>query len=87
MMKPKKYDLNNPDEIERWFEEMEGYLNAEDFINQATDREGRVFAYEAFLDFKKRFNAALPLMKLNIEKIKKKGESLKSPFETTPSKG
>lgn len=47
-MKPKKYDMNKEEDMKRWFREMEGYLKTEDFLNQGTDREGRVFAMDGF---------------------------------------
>lgn len=45
---PKRYDMRDPEEIRRWFREMEGYLKTEDFIRQGTDREGRIFAMDGF---------------------------------------
>ena len=46
--KPKPYDFSKPEEIDRWFREMKGYLKATDFVNKGTDEEGRRFALEAF---------------------------------------
>jgi hypothetical protein len=45
---PRKYDMNNAEDVKRWFREMEGYLRTEDFLNQGTDRPGRVFAMDGF---------------------------------------
>ena len=47
-IKPERYDMTNEADVKRWFREMEGYLKTEDFLNQGTDREGRVFAMDAF---------------------------------------
>jgi len=47
-MKPKRYDMKKEEDVKRWFREMEGYLKTEDFLNQGTDREGRVFAMDGF---------------------------------------
>jgi len=75
-MKPKKYDIHNFDEINRWFREMEGYLKTSDFVHQGTDLEGRKFGFEAFLEFKKIFACSLPIMKSLMIQIMKKGENL-----------
>ena len=45
---PRKYDMTNEDDIRRWFREMEGYLKTEGFLNQGTDRDGRVYAMDGF---------------------------------------
>ena len=48
-----KYDMKKEDDVRRWFREMEGYLKlgyetGHDFIEQGTDREGRVEAMDGF---------------------------------------
>jgi len=48
MTKPTKYDMTKPEEIKRWFKEMEGYLKTENFIKQGTDFDGRCFAMDGF---------------------------------------
>lgn len=45
-MKPQPYDFTKRRELNRWFNEMKGYLRTDDFLNQGTDREGRKFALE-----------------------------------------
>lgn len=47
-MKPEKYNMTKEEDMKRWFREMEGYLKTEDFLNQGTDREGRVEAMDGF---------------------------------------
>jgi len=47
-MKPKRYDMKKEEDMKRWFREMEGYLKTENFLNQGTDREGRVYAMDGF---------------------------------------
>jgi len=52
-MKPEKYDMKKAEDVRRWFLEMEGYLKCghesrHDFINQGTDRDGRVYAMDGF---------------------------------------
>lgn len=70
MVRPlKEFDMSKPDEIERWFEEMYSYLETEDFINQGTDKEGRIFVFKAFLSFRDMFIAGLPFIKAIKEKI------------------
>lgn len=56
-MKPKPYDFNKKEEIDRWFHEMEGYLRTgygehKTFVNMGTDFEGRKFAFEGFFKLK-----------------------------------
>ncbi|MBD3248472.1 hypothetical protein GF336_00315 [Candidatus Woesearchaeota archaeon] len=53
MKKPKRYDMSEPEDIKRWFREMEGYLKCgsetkHDFLNQGTDFDGRCFAMDGF---------------------------------------
>lgn len=50
---PHPFDMNKQEDIERWFSEMEGYLNAKveggfEFQHQGTDCAGRGYALEAF---------------------------------------
>lgn len=52
--KPYAYDMSKQSEVNRWFREMEGYLRTENFTMQGTDMDGRKFAYEAFLELKKK---------------------------------
>jgi len=44
MEKAKKYDMKKPEDVERWFEEMDGYLKTSRFVESGTDHEGRCFA-------------------------------------------
>jgi len=46
--KPERYDMKKEADVRRWFREMEGYLKTEDFLNQGTDRQGRVEAMDGF---------------------------------------
>jgi len=48
-----KYNMKKEEDVKRWFREMEGYLKCgyetgNDFIEQGTDREGRVEAMDGF---------------------------------------
>lgn len=52
MNEPRKYDMNNQEDVRRWFREMEGYFRTEDFVHQGTDRPGRKFALDAFYQLK-----------------------------------
>ena len=78
---PKPYDMTKEEDRIRWFREMKGYLmcKGEDgtFLQQGTDREGRKFAYEAFLqfDYRTRKAAAEKLMK----KARKLTSEVKNP--------
>ena len=51
---PKKYDMSKIEDLERWFREMDSYLNLEGngFINQGTDFKGRKFALDGFYQLK-----------------------------------
>ena len=40
--------MKKEEDMKRWFREMEGYLKTENFLNQGTDREGRVYAMDGF---------------------------------------
>jgi len=55
---PHPFDMENQEDIERWFSEMEGYLNVKsdgyDFIHQGTDCAGRGYALEAFHALKRK---------------------------------
>ena len=48
VVKPKRYDMLKEEDMKRWFREMEGYLKTENFLDQGTDRDGRVFAMDGF---------------------------------------
>ena len=80
--KPKPYNMSNFEDIERWFREMEGYLKTSDFVNQGTDLEGRKYAFEAFIQFKRQFSASMPFFKTTMEKVKKK--KFKKPLKGNP---
>lgn len=54
MTKPMKYDMTKPEDMKRWFDEMEGYLKTEDFVNRGTDFEGRRYALDGFHQLKKK---------------------------------
>ncbi len=72
MTEPKEYDMTNFEDIERWFKEMGGYLKVSKFLTDGTDKAGRAYAYQGFIQLKQNFLAALPFMKLSKEKIEKK---------------
>lgn len=44
---PKPYFMTNPEDLKRWFREMQGYLKTQNFGKEGTDREGRNYAWEA----------------------------------------
>jgi len=82
-MKPTKYDMRSKEDIIRWFNEMENYLKCgkeigADFVNQGTDREGRKYAYDGFLQLKDIFLTALPFFSKNMRR--KPGENMCSGF-------
>ena len=70
------YDLTKPEEIDRWFEEMHGYLsnkccNGFDFVDAGTDVEGRRFAWGAMSKIKEAIReAALADVKALLERLK-----------------
>ena len=45
---PAPYDMSNPDDLERWFREMAGYLRVDKFLSQGTDTDGRRYALDGF---------------------------------------
>ena len=54
---PRKYNMNEEEDVKRWFREMVGYLKCgeetkTDFIHQGTDIDGRIFAFDAFKQLK-----------------------------------
>ena len=51
-MEPTPYDMSNPADMARWFEEMEDYLQVDDFLRNGTDRLGRKYAWAAFFELK-----------------------------------
>ena len=55
---PHPFDMESQNDIERWFSEMEGYLNVKsdgyNFIHQGTDCAGRGYALEAFHALKRK---------------------------------
>ena len=53
MSEPKRYDMSKPEDVERWFHEMEGYLRVDNFIANGTDFDGRTYALQGFRDLKK----------------------------------
>jgi len=81
-MKPKEYDMTDADDIERWFREMEGYLNTgygenKSFVNGGTDYEGRYYAFEAFKQFKQNTLASLPFLRACQKKYTSKEDNKK----------
>ena len=57
-MTPQRYDMKNPVDRERWYREMKGYLSLageDNFLIQGTDRTGRRFAWEAFIEIENEF--------------------------------
>jgi hypothetical protein len=52
-MKPEKYDMKKLDDTRRWFREMGGYLQTDNFLLQGTDKQGRKHAMEGFNQLKK----------------------------------
>jgi hypothetical protein len=51
-MEPTPYDMSNPADVARWFEEMKGYLQVDDFLHNGTDQTGRKYAWAAFFELK-----------------------------------
>ncbi len=78
MTEPKGYDMTKFEDMTRWFIEMEGYLkrcnNGQGFVSEGTDLPGRRYAMDAFIQLKRNFAAALPLMGMDVTKLKKKYE-------------
>lgn len=57
-MTPRAYDMKDPSDRARWYREMKKYLSLageDNFLVQGTDREGRAFAWEAFVSIEGEF--------------------------------
>ncbi len=60
MSEPKPFDMTKKEDLERWFREMNGYLRTMDFLKEGTDRTGRRYAYEAFLQLEGQMGMEIP---------------------------
>lgn len=53
-MEPEPYNMSSPGDVMRWFREMKSYLNVgPSFCENSTDRKGREYAWQGFLDLEK----------------------------------
>ena len=59
MCEPKPYDLNDFNEVCRFFREMGEYLKTDDFVNKGTDYLGRKYALNAFFEMKETMDGFL----------------------------
>ena len=59
MRKPKKYNMEDREDVRRWFSEMESYFRVEDFVHRGTDLEGRKFALDGFNQLKMRLTTEM----------------------------
>jgi len=80
-MNPQPYDMTNPDDVKRWFREMENYLKTSDFLHLGTDFEGRKYALEGFRDLRKIENKSsnkddLYLLKKALTRFRNLADSL-----------
>lgn len=73
-MIPQPFDMTDPKDIKRWFNEMENYLKTSDFLHQGTDYEGRKYALEGFRDLKESVSNILELKEIRVSI--KDGEAL-----------
>lgn len=54
MSEPRPYRLDNPEELERFFREMKGYLRVSKFLETGPDYTGRLYAFHAFYRLEKK---------------------------------